>query len=60
LGDGTFIDGVSPEQHQYVEGPVYEGPGPEGEDPVRWETLVCENCGYVFSGWTRMPTPVFV
>ena len=51
MGDGTLIDGVTDNQHQWVEGPAWDGPGPVGEAPVRHEPLVCERCGAVQDGW---------
>ena len=51
MGDGAFIDGVTDAQHQWVEGPTFDAPGPVGDRPVRWEELVCERCGAVSSAW---------
>lgn len=54
---GLFIDGVTDEQHQWVEGEPYEAPNPEDGQPARWSNLVCERCGAVVAGWSRLRSP---
>lgn len=51
MGDGTLIDGVTDDQHQWTEGVSWDGPGPVGEAPVHWQELVCDRCGVVQSAW---------
>jgi hypothetical protein len=51
------VSGVGPKDHRWVEGPSYVAPNPEDGNPATWTDLVCELCGVIQPGWTRLRAP---